>query len=557
MPQAACVIVSWLPTTGIDSMSKRAAIYVRVSSELQAEKVSPQEQERECRDYAQKRGYSIADVYSDTRRYRAGGRLVEPSGTRSDRPELLRMLADAEDGAIDLVIAWREDRLYRGLRPMLRVLEMVEQGQAEIELVNETFDKQMAPIKASIAKIELEAFKERSALGVRARLTAGKSWGGYKKYGYARDGDQVVIHPEEAKWVRQIFDWHVTGAGVREIARRLITAGAPRKEGRSGRAKWYLGTLYRILNSDTYATGIHKVRRGSQFFELPVPKIIDIDVWQSAQEILKSNRQNQARNVKYRYLLNGILTCPCGTKWHSYTRTYTRYWTKKSTGERLPYETTQGYYRCPRVTATVECSTHPDCPRTKGVVRLDQYVWEKVSEVLRRPDLLFEAANAKLGEFKRRHANSTKTIASLEARLEELEQERLVYIRKFGDDSIKGGPFGESDLDAALSALSEEEVVVKRELAEASLLAETRIGDLETIIESYLTDIRAGIEWLDSAAQAKDESAEYFAERRKIVRSLVENVTLRRGADPEIALRLDLSPMVQIQSPVSSSLSLR
>ena len=411
--------------------------------------------------------------------------------------------------------------------------------------------RNLAPIKASIAKMELDAFRERSALGAKARLAAGKSWGGYKKYGYDRDGDRVIVHPEESKWVRQIFDWYVTGVGVRGIARRLIEEGAPRKEGRSGRAKWYLGTLYRILNSDTYATGIHKVRRGTQYFDLPVPKIIDMDVWQRAQEILKLNRTNQARNVKHRYLLNGILTCPCGTKWHSYTRNYTKYWTKKSTGEQLPYKAKNAYYRCPRVVSTVEQSTHPECPRTKGVVRLDQYVWEKVSEILRRPDLLFEAANSKLGELKRRHANSTKKIVILEARLEERESERLVYIRKFGDDSVRGGPFGEADLDAALSAQGDEEVSVKRELSEASLLADTRIGDLETIIEGYLSDIRAGIEWLDTAAKTKDESRERFNERRKIVRTLVENVTLRRGGYPDITLRLDLSPILQIQSPVS------
>ncbi len=530
---------------------KRAAIYVRVSSELQAERASPEEQEKDCRIYARNKGYDVIAVYRDITRYRSGKRLVEPSGTRSDRPELLRMLADAEENSFDTVIAWREDRLYRGLRSMLAVLDMVEHGYAEIELATETFDSKMAPIKASIAKMELDALRDRTSMGAKARLAAGKSWGGYKRYGYARDGDQVVVHLEEARWVRQIFDWFVTGVGVRAIARRLIAEGAPRKEGRSGRAKWYLGTLYRILHSDIYATGIHKVRRGSQYFDLPVPTIIDIDVWQKAQEILKQNKQDQARNVKHRYLLNGILTCPCGTKWHSYTRKYTQYWTKKSTGERLPYKAKHAYYRCPRVVSTVELSTHPECPRTKGVVRLDQYVWEKVSEILNRPDLLFEAANLRLAELKRRHADSINKTASLEARLEALEQERLVYIRKFGDDSVNGGPFGESDLDAALSALGEEEVLVKRELSEASLLAESRIGDLETIIESYLTDIRTGIKWLDTVAGAKEESPEAFAERRKVVRSLVETVTLRTDAAPEIALRLDLSPMLEVQSPVS------
>ena len=45
-----------------DGIPKRAAIYLRVSSERQAEKVSPQTQEADCRAYCEARGYTVSDV---------------------------------------------------------------------------------------------------------------------------------------------------------------------------------------------------------------------------------------------------------------------------------------------------------------------------------------------------------------------------------------------------------------------------------------------------------------------------------------------------------------
>jgi len=93
---------------------KRAAIYIRVSSEKQADRVSPEAQEADCRALAEKQGYIVVAVYRDTTKYRVGKTLVEPSGTRADRPALRAMLSDARMGRFDVILAWREDRLYRG-----------------------------------------------------------------------------------------------------------------------------------------------------------------------------------------------------------------------------------------------------------------------------------------------------------------------------------------------------------------------------------------------------------------------------------------------------------
>ena len=161
---------------------KRAAIYVRVSSEKQAkggdgqeEKESPQAQERDCRALAERQGYPVAIIYRDTEKYRVGKKLVEPSGTRADRPGLRAMLADARKGDFEVILAWREDRLYRSYRPMLDVLDCIEETGVDVELAKETFDKRMMGGKVWVAKMELDAKHDRVMMGVAGRLQQGKS----------------------------------------------------------------------------------------------------------------------------------------------------------------------------------------------------------------------------------------------------------------------------------------------------------------------------------------------------------------------------------------------
>lgn len=72
-------------------MSRRAVIYIRTSSESQGANSSPIEQETDCLNLAQKKGLQVVRIYSDVEKYRAGNKLVEPSGSRSDRPGLLAM----------------------------------------------------------------------------------------------------------------------------------------------------------------------------------------------------------------------------------------------------------------------------------------------------------------------------------------------------------------------------------------------------------------------------------------------------------------------------------
>ena len=134
-------------------MIKRAAIYARVSRAYTEddERVTIEAQLSDCEDYCQKRGYTIVTRYVDKDKYRSRGKLVNPSGTRKDRPGYTRMLQAARKGEFDVIIAWKEDRLYRGMYAALPLSEVLDEsrGNMSVELVLEF----MLPLANSISSV--------------------------------------------------------------------------------------------------------------------------------------------------------------------------------------------------------------------------------------------------------------------------------------------------------------------------------------------------------------------------------------------------------------------
>src|SRR6185436_14340676 len=95
-------------------MKKRAAIYVRVSTDKQ----TVENQLRELRQVAERRGWQVVEVYDD-----AG---ISGAKGRQDRPGLDRMLKDASKRRFDVVMAWAIDRLGRSLIGLLGTIQHFE-----------------------------------------------------------------------------------------------------------------------------------------------------------------------------------------------------------------------------------------------------------------------------------------------------------------------------------------------------------------------------------------------------------------------------------------------
>ena len=371
-------------------MTRRAVIYIRTSSETQGENSSPVEQEAECLHLAQEKGLSVVRVYRDVEKYRVGNKLVEPSGTRSDRPGLLAMLNDATKDEFDVILAWREDRLYRGLRSMLTVLETVQDYKIEIMLAKENFDPKITPVRAWAAQIELDGMKERLGMGVKARLKAGKANTGQDCYGYIRIGEKIHLVEEEAEWVRKIFEWYNQSIPLSQIRERLIDSNAPQKGSSTPRhIQWARSSIQGILESaKEYAYGYKEQSRGGEIYQIPVEPIIDIPTYEFFKTQRAKNKTNSPQQIRHDYLLSGHLKCSCNLTWQAKTASHRR----SRKGDWIERKTPIGTYFCPQPHKELRTS---NCPKSISTKQAEAQVWEKVSEFITNPDYLLAEAEAK------------------------------------------------------------------------------------------------------------------------------------------------------------------
>ena len=154
----------------------RAALYARVSTIGHGQDVGLQLDE--LRQVAAQRGWDVVGIYED-----AG-----VSGTRTSRPGLDRMLADAQAGRLDVVAVWKLDRLGRSLQHVLATLDqLTAQGVAFVSLRDQGLDsttpagRLFTAMIAAFAAFERDLIQERVVAGVRRAQAAGKHCGRPKR----------------------------------------------------------------------------------------------------------------------------------------------------------------------------------------------------------------------------------------------------------------------------------------------------------------------------------------------------------------------------------------
>ena len=140
---------------------KQCAIYTRVSTDLQAEKdfSSCEAQEEKIRSFVKSQdNWQIFKVYSD-----AGY-----SGANLNRPALQELLEDIKQKKIDIVLAYKIDRLTRSPKDFYQLIEFFEKYNVSFISVTERFDtstpagRLLRNIMLTFAQFERELTSERT-----------------------------------------------------------------------------------------------------------------------------------------------------------------------------------------------------------------------------------------------------------------------------------------------------------------------------------------------------------------------------------------------------------
>jgi DNA invertase Pin-like site-specific DNA recombinase len=152
-------------------MQKRAAIYVRVSTDKQ----TVENQLRELRQITDRRGWQVVEEYHD-----AG---ISGAKGRKDRPGLDRMLQDAQRRRFDVVMAWAIDRMGRSLIDLLGTVQTLETCGVDLYLDQQSIDtttpagKLMFQITGAFAEFERSIIRQRVNAGLKRARDAGKQLG--------------------------------------------------------------------------------------------------------------------------------------------------------------------------------------------------------------------------------------------------------------------------------------------------------------------------------------------------------------------------------------------
>lgn len=243
----------------LSSMTEKVAIYVRVSTEEQAkEGLSIDAQIDRCKAFCKARGWTIYQIYTD-----AGH-----SAGSTNRPALKNLLQDIKDKKVNILLVYKIDRFSRKLKDLISILEDLKSKGVNFTSVTEQIDTTTAmgeaffQIIGVFAQLERGMVKERVELAFSKKIDMGEVLN-RAPLGYAYQNRKLVIVPEEAAKIKEIFEMASLGISYKEICEKFSIP---------------VSTYYEIIKNPTY---IGKVQYREKLYEGTHKSIIPLELFES------------------------------------------------------------------------------------------------------------------------------------------------------------------------------------------------------------------------------------------------------------------------------------
>ena len=436
MEQAKKKIVHKVKPAAAMPRLERVAAYCRVSSGKDAMLHSLSTQVSRYSEFIQRHpGWAYAGVYADE----------ALTGTKDDRPEFQRLLADCRAGKIDRVLTKSVSRFARNTVTLLETVRELKELGVAVYFEEQNIDslsgdgELMLTILASFAQEESKSVSDNCKWRIRKDFSEGKPMNLPLLYGYRSEKGRIVIDEREAEIVRFIFRSCLNGMGKGRITEELREQGVPCRLG----GEWQTETVGGILKNEKYTgdallqktyienhlTKRKCLNRGEfpQYYaENTHPAIIDHEMYEKVQALIAERREktNVQKDVTARYPFTGLIVCGCcGAHYHRRTNptritwqcvTYLRRGKKHCAAKQIPEETLLSLTRealgVPEITeenirALAEIQI--PCPNHILFVFKDGHeterVWQDRSRAESWTDEMREKARA---QMKRRHGHA-------------------------------------------------------------------------------------------------------------------------------------------------------
>ena len=537
---------------------RQAALYARVSTDLQEKEETIRSQLAAVARYAEEKGFrtSPALTYTDE----------GYSGSHLDRPALDELRDHAREGRFDVLVVLCPDRLARKYAYQVLLLEELGRTGTEIHfcerpLSDSPDDQLLLQIQGAVAEYERAKIIERSRRGRLHRARMGELAPGRVPYGYRRaakryGGDgQIHIDEEPAAVVRQIFEWYdEEGSSLCGVTSKLnrspfkTWAGndfwSPSTVRNILRCEWYIGKAYynrrKITRNPHPYTAIPSKkaprnlitwRPEAEWIEVAVPAILDEELFRRVQARFEENRRFARRRLQDEeaYLLRGLLKCgECGAAYVAKTSRY----------QRKHRESVFRYYGCGwRSNRPLGIET-PDCTnetlRSDGA---DGVVWTTVLGLLLDSDSLNQGLSSWIEQVTSSAPGPEAPLLKAQARLEELrrQRERLT-------DAYQSGAL---PLDLFRSRM---QAIESKHLAAREAVTRLESEQLEVeLLRSRAAAAKQAVELLRPKLLEAD-----FNTRQTLLRLLVKRIVVR-GHHLEIHLLLPVSSLSNLTSEYSAA----
>jgi DNA invertase Pin-like site-specific DNA recombinase len=288
----------------------RAAIYCRISSDRDDERLGVDRQETDCRKLCAENQWAVVSpIYCDNN--------VSAADPRQKRPEYERLLRDIAEGRVDVVVVWDLDRLHRrpielegfweachkaGVTKLASVAGEVDFGTGEGMLV--------ARVKGAVAAEEARKISRRVRRKQQELAERGKpAGGGTRPFGFEKDG--MTIRADEAALIREAADKLLGGASLYSVQQEWESDEVPTAKGTRAdgtRVKWSVTSIKTTLTRPRIA-GLRQYQ-GQVVGDAAWPPILDRETWERLSVVLTDPSRRQPPPSR-EYPLYPLLRCGC------------------------------------------------------------------------------------------------------------------------------------------------------------------------------------------------------------------------------------------------------